>query len=188
MSDYKTMNDQEWRKEIRTVIGVDPGTTQSGIVTLERDGRVGVAQNIDNNEVMALLANTADIHRPGTTFLAVEWIENMGMQMGQSTIRTVWWVGRFFQVWQPYPVIEVPRREVKLKICGDSRAKDPNVRAALMGLYGEDPKAVVGTRKAPGPLYEVKSHAWSALGVAAAAWMGIVGDQWRPQLDDEEAA
>jgi hypothetical protein len=56
------------------------------------------------------------------------------------------------------------RRDVKLHLCGSARAKDPNIRQALLDRFGP-----VGTKKAPGPLYGVKSHIWSALAVAVTA-------------------
>jgi hypothetical protein len=44
------------------------------------------------------------------------------------------------------------------------RAKDPNVRQALLDKIGP-----VGTKKNPGPLYGVSGHGWSALAVAVYA-------------------
>jgi len=58
----------------------------------------------------------------------------------------------------------VYRKEVKIYLCGSMKAKDPNIRQALIDRLG-DP----GTKKNPGPTYGVKSHAWSALAVAVTA-------------------
>ena len=54
---------------------------------------------------------------------------------------------------------------MKLALCGSARATDANLRAALLDRYGGSGRAI-GTRKAPGPLYGVKSHAWAALALA----------------------
>jgi hypothetical protein len=55
----------------------------------------------------------------------------------------------------------VYRHQVKMHICGHPRAKDSNIRQALIDKLGP-----VGTKAAPGPLYGVKSHAWAAVAVA----------------------
>jgi hypothetical protein len=55
----------------------------------------------------------------------------------------------------------VYRNAVKLHICGTPRAKDPNIRQALIDKYGAP-----GTKKNPGPTYGVSSHLWSALAIA----------------------
>ena len=62
----------------------------------------------------------------------------------------------------------VYREDVKLHLCGSPRAKDANIRQALIDRWGGKAEAV-GTVKKPGPLYGVKSHAWSALAVAVTA-------------------
>jgi hypothetical protein len=36
-------------------------------------------------------------------------------------------------------------------------------------MHGGERRAAMGTKKAPGPLYGVASHAWAALAVAVAA-------------------
>jgi hypothetical protein len=57
------------------------------------------------------------------------------------------------------------RRDVKLHLCDSPRAKDGNVRQALLDRLGPQ-----GTKKAPGPTYGVKSHEWAALAVAVYGW------------------
>jgi hypothetical protein len=75
------------------------------------------------------------------------------------------WIGRFQQAWaDPDDVRFITRHQVKIHLCGSMRAKDPNVRQAVLDLLGEP-----GTKKKPGATYGVKSHAWSALAVAITA-------------------
>ena len=54
---------------------------------------------------------------------------------------------------------------MKLALCGSARAKDANVRQAIIDRFaGVGGKAVaVGTKKTPGPLYGISNHKWSAL-------------------------
>jgi len=56
------------------------------------------------------------------------------------------------------------RKDVKMHLCQSMRAKDGNIRQALLDRFGP-----VGTKKTPGPLFGVKSHVWAALAVAVTA-------------------
>jgi len=100
--------------------------------------------------------------------LAIEMIASYGMAVGRDVFETCVWIGRFVEAWRwPAEPRLIYRRDVKLHLCGSSRAKDANVRQALIDLYG-GPSAI-GKKASKGPLYGVKSHAWSALAVAVTA-------------------
>jgi hypothetical protein len=98
--------------------------------------------------------------------LAIEMVASYGMPVGREVFETVRWIGRMQQVWHnPEAVRFVYRQDVKLHLCGSPRAKDANIRQALIDKLGP-----VGTKAAPGPLYGIKSHVWSALAVAVTAF------------------
>ena len=64
---------------------------------------------------------------------------------------------------------QVYRKDVKMHLCGSMRAKDTNIRQAIIDRYpasggGKCPQ--IGTKKEPGPLYGVSKDIWSALAVA----------------------
>lgn len=141
-------------------LGIDPGTKQSGWCVFA-NGIVLRSGVSDNEELLAaLIAGPADVD-----MLAIERIASYGMAVGQEIFDTCVWIGRFVQAWMdPNAVSLVFRRDVKLFLCGSARAKDPNVRAALIDLIGPP-----GTKREPGPTYGVTSHAWSALAVCATA-------------------
>lgn len=141
------------------ILAIDPGTVESGFCILQ-DGRV-VDSGVDNNaEVLkSVIANRSDV-------LAIEMIASYGMPVGREVFETCVWIGRYVQAWrEPDRVRLIYRKDVKLHLCGTPRAKDGNVRQALLDKLGP-----VGTKKAPGPLYGVKSHAWSALAVGITAF------------------
>ena len=97
--------------------------------------------------------------------LAIERFEARGMAISDDSIETVLWTGRFRQAWHsPEEVRMIRRSEVKLALCGTTRAKDANVRQAVIDRLGPP-----GTKKQPGPTYGVTSHAWQALAVALLA-------------------
>lgn len=145
------------------ILAVDPGPKESGWCRYE-GGRViesGVAPNDKMLEIVIVAAqNEADV-------LAIEMIASYGMAVGKDVFETCVWIGRFLQAWELMgapPGRLIYRKDVKLHLCGSPRAKDPNVRQALLDMLGPQ-----GNKKSPGPLYGVKSHAWSAVAVAVTA-------------------
>lgn len=146
------------------VLAIDPGTTQSGWVIYDSVARRPLTFGIHQNEqIIGWLPCTKD--KPHADLLAIEHFAAMGMLVGQEVFDTCVWVGRFVQAWHtPSHVWPVLRRDEKLQICADSRAKDKNIRQGLIDMLGAP-----GTAKNPGPTYGVTSHVWSALAVAVTA-------------------
>jgi hypothetical protein len=147
------------------IFGIDPGNEQSG--TVDMLDRSIVGNVLPNQELLLALRkpHTADV-----PLLAIEMIASYGMAVGKEVFDTVLWIGRFVEAWEHWggKVRLVYRREVKLHLCESVRANDSNIRAALIDRYGCKEKAI-GSKKAPGPLYGIKSHCWPALAVAITA-------------------
>ena len=57
-----------------------------------------------------------------------------------------------------------------MHLCGHPRAKDPNIRQALLDRFGPGREKALGTKKAPGALYGIKGDEWAALAVAITWW------------------
>lgn len=137
------------------ILGIDPGTTSSAwVLWCQGTSRVREAVTTDNANVLQRIS------LGGFDLLAIEMIESQGMAVGRSTFETVLWIGSFVRV-SPKPFQLVHRSCIKLHHCGSARAKDGNIRQALIDTYGAP-----GTKKAPGPTYGVSSHQWQALAVA----------------------
>jgi len=145
---------------VTPLLAIDPGTTHSGYVVIDAGGvqLSGVAENGEMFELIAAHGSN----------IAIEMIASYGMAVGREVFETCLWIGRFMQAAGPDRVRLVYRKDVKLHLCGSPRAKDANIRQALIDRWGGKAEAV-GTIKKPGPLYGVKSHAWAALGVAVTA-------------------
>lgn len=147
------------------ILAIDPGTTQSA--WCEFDGHRVVDCDIQSNEVvLSKLRFYAGKYR-----IAIEMIASYGMPVGKEVFETVLWIGRFVEACSQCAVEPtlVYRKDVKLHLCNSARAKDPNVRQALIDRFeptggGKIPQ--IGTVKQPGPLYGVSSHVWAALAVA----------------------
>jgi Holliday junction resolvasome RuvABC endonuclease subunit len=139
------------------LLALDPGTTETGWC-IYRDGKVDDSGISSNEDVLAAVYAWPNK-------LAIEMIASYGMAVGKEVFETCVWIGRFIQAYQyPAAVRIVYRKDVKLHLCGTTKAKDTNIRVALIDLLGAP-----GTKKNPGPTFGVKSHAWAALGVAVTA-------------------
>ena len=147
------------------LLALDPGTTETGYVLF--DGSKVLDSGITDNEDMLDSIRYYGKHGDAT-HLACEMIASYGMSVGRETFETCVWIGRFIQMWKEYANNDwelIYRKDVKIHLCGSMKAKDANIRQALIDKLG-----AVGTSKNPGPLYGVKSHIWSALAVAVTAF------------------
>lgn len=159
------------------ILAIDPGTEKSGWVRYE--GQRVVDSDVSTNaEILDM------IDAGGFDELAIEMIASYGMAVGREVFETCVWIGRFIECFRdPAAVRLIYRRDVKLHLCGSPKAKDPNIRQALLDMFprtggGKTPQ--VGTKSMPGPLYGVSSHAWAALAVAVTATAQMRDKQHQP--------
>ena len=145
------------------ILAIDPGNEASAWCVVV-DGRPFESGKQQNAEVLAKLREW----RTEGWLLAVEMIASYGMPVGREVFDTCLWIGRFIERWGGDHML-VYRREVKLLHCGSARAKDANIRAALIDRFGPGKDKAIGTKKAPGPLYGITADRWSALAVALTA-------------------
>jgi hypothetical protein len=147
------------------IFAIDPGPERSALVVF--DGTRVVEHWTYENQ--ALLDRISDRTRRLADVLVIEQVASMGMAVGAEVFETVFWSGRFVQAWAGYhatmPWDRVKRHEVKLHLCNSMRAKDPNIRQALLDRFGGKAGAI-GSKASPGPLYGVKGDEWAALAVA----------------------
>lgn len=150
-----------------SILAIDPGTERSGWCAYF-GGEVVAAGVMHNDDALAYIQRR---HFDVNGYrLAIEMVASYGMPVGREVFETVRWIGRFQQAWhRPNDVSLIYRRDIKLHLCNSARAKDANVRQALLDRFpatggGKTPQ--VGIKSNPGPLYGVSSHAWSALAVA----------------------
>ena len=152
-------------RPVYSIYGIDPGPEESGwCVYLPDHHRVlssGVKKNADLLHYLQLVDHTR---------IAIEMIASYGMPVGREVFETCVWVGLFIQALSSWKTAElVYRKDVKMHLCGTTKAKDSNVRQAILDRFprtggGSTPQ--IGTKAKPGPLYGVSSHAWPAIGVA----------------------
>ena len=145
------------------VFGIDPGPTRSAWFILDIEGAPlhwALEPNDAVRDRCRLIADDTLSWR-----VVIERIESFGMTVGAETFDTAVWVGRFMECVGPERVTLRSRRAVKLDLCGHVRAKDPDVRQALIDRFGGKDIAI-GRKANPGPLYGVHADCWSALALA----------------------
>jgi hypothetical protein len=138
------------------ILAIDPGDIMSAYCFIDEETYEPVEFAIvDNYDLIDILYQKHDDYDK----LIVEMIASYGMPVGKEIFETCVWVGRFIQYGeQEYHYIY--RRDVKLNLCNSMKAKDSNVRQALIDRFG-----VVGTKKNQGWFYGFKSDIWQAYAV-----------------------
>ncbi len=95
--------------------------------------------------------------------IAIEMVACYGMPVGKEVFETCVWIGRFEQALRcnSAKIIKyIYRQEEKTNLCHTMKAKDSNIRQALIDRFG-----VVGTKKQPGWFYGFKKDIWQAYAV-----------------------
>ena len=109
-----------------TILAIDPGDKQSAYCFIDsEDLRPLRFAKAENAEVLLVLQLEA------YDFVVIERLASYGMPVGRNVFETCEWVGRFTQAAQK-PVGYIYRQDEKLHLCHDSRAKDANIRRALI--------------------------------------------------------
>jgi hypothetical protein len=151
------------------IIGIDPGTSQSAAVILS-DGSVMKTVWMNNMEMVRWLRVF-----PAPAVLAVEMVASYGMAVGQEVFDTCLWIGRFIEAWDGRGLAwhklyrkktNPPFPSITMHLCKTTRAKDANVRQALIDRFGPGKDKAIGKKASPGPLYGLSGDMWSALAVA----------------------
>jgi len=160
------------------ILAIDPGNAKSAFAVVDRtEGVIRVVGHriVPNEEMLEIIKNPVGLC--GAEFApirhcVIEMIQSFGMAVGAEVFETVFWIGRFYEAWPKtlgMNAHRVFRKDVKMHLCHSMRAKDPNIRQALIDKLGP-----AGTKKEPGPTYGVSKDVWSALAVGV-TWIETKG-------------
>lgn len=151
------------------LLAIDPGNEQSAYLEYDTETGMPVRWAKVTNEILRreLSHSTADA-------MAIEMVASYGMSVGETVFSTCVWAGRFIERWWfGYPnrtaPLRVYRKDCKMHLCGSMRAKDANIRQALIDRYGPGKEKAIGLKASPGVLYGMKADCWAALAVAVTA-------------------
>lgn len=146
------------------ILGIDQGNVESGVLSLTINPlKIASKAKIPNHLVLDLIKElkndkTLNIH------LCIEKFKSYGMPMGQTTIDSIEWGGRFIQAFDnAAQTLSVPRKTITKHHCHSGKAKDGNVRQALIDRFEPD----LPPKKRPkGFLKGISKDEWSALAIA----------------------
>jgi len=160
------------------ILAIDPGTTESAFCLYNGDPGVANAERIleagkiSNEKLLERLYCDSEEDGFDADAVVVEMVACYGMPVGREIFETVFWIGRFVEAVDslggPITWHRIYRKDVKLHLCQNPRAKDANISRALMDRFGDfsQGKTGKGTKKRPGPLYGFKGDMFAALAVA----------------------
>lgn len=143
-------------------IALDPGTLLSAICVLQGDKILGFSKSSNGEILTALKKYRKDLDNVP---LVIEQIVSYGNIIGQTTLETVFWSGRFAEAYGMNLVVRIPRIDVKMFICHSPKAKDANIRQGIIDLYGGQDKAIGTKKMGYGPLKGISNDVWAALGL-----------------------
>ncbi|MGX8833999.1 hypothetical protein ACWG0P_07275 [Amedibacillus sp. YH-ame6] len=147
------------------ILSIDPGNEYSAYSLLNEELKPIEFGKITNKEMIDLIISKYS----GCEILNIPMVIEMighygtGMPAGKTVFDTCVWIGRFTELYHLYTGFEpvyLMRREEKINLCGNMKAKDGNIRQALIDRFG-----VVGTKKNQGWFYGVSKDVWQAIAV-----------------------
>ena len=155
------------------IIGIDPGPKTCGVVVYDTEAR-HVIEAHKAMPVADAIESICGVHSWAVDHVAIERVK-AGRFAGDDYLLTAEVVGRCQQaaIVARLPYTLHYRSEVLryLDLLGSRGNRDALVRAELIAMHGGTKQIACGTKKAPGPLFGVSSHAWQALGLAYACWL-----------------
>jgi len=153
---------------MKTIIAIDPGTVESAVIGW--DGSIiSTMVKLPNEAVLGSIYSLCP-----DFILAIEMIASYGMAVGKEVFETCVWIGRYYEAWENRTHVKpqlVYRSDVKSFWCHSARAKDSNIRQALIDRFGPP-----GKKASPGLTYGLAGDMWQAFAIAA-----MVADQYPVQ-------
>jgi hypothetical protein len=152
------------------LIAIDPGSKESAFVVWDGK-RIWGRDLLENNSVKSMLQTCFSSNEINAQYeLVIEKVACYGMPVGESIFETVYWSGRFTEAFAG-EAYRLPRKDVKMHLCGNVRAKDSNVTQALVDRFAPFEKNKgKGTKKSPGFFYRFKADIWQAFALAVTYW------------------
>lgn len=154
------------------VLAIDPGNTHSGWALINTTDcyPIAFAKTLNDELRRSIRAgNFLDAEH-----VHIEMVASYGMAVGATVFDTCVWIGRFHEaihVVRPSAAVELTfRRDVKLHHCGQTKAKDSNIRQALVDRFAPgQPNHGKGTKADPGWFHGFHADVWQAYALAVLA-------------------
>jgi hypothetical protein len=144
------------------ILAIDPGSVESAYVVLDENLKPVEFGKWENHRLAFCLTDIIIEHK--IKYVAIEMIASYGMAVGESVFNTCVWVGRLTERAHSNTKIDnltyIYRKDEKMNLCHTMKAKDGNIRQALIDRFG-----VVGTKNNKGWFYGVSKDVWAAIAV-----------------------
>ena len=162
----------------KIIFAIDAGNTQSGyaIITMP-DFELWAFGKIDNADLLEMLE--LGHYEEECDIFAFEMVASYGMPVGKDVFETCVSIGQFehaarysakhseFNPKFKY----IYRKDEKMTLCNSMKAKDSNIRQALINRYAKhDFKNGKGTKKNPDTFYGVSNDVWAAIAVGVTCY------------------
>ena len=143
------------------ILAIDPGPSESAYAILNKELRPIKFGKVPNEKLLDDLSMDRFVQDDkGEGYCAIEMIASYGMAVGKEVFDTCVWIGRFMERANFNNVKFIYRKEEKMNLCGSMKAKDGNIRQALIDRFGP-----VGVKKDQGWFYGVSKDVWAAVAV-----------------------
>ena len=148
------------------ILAIDPGNIESGYAVIRMPDFELLDFGKVKNEELLYYIEEKFIYDHSIDAIAIEMVASYGMAVGNSVFDTCVWIGRFVQALANDGVDYVYRKDEKMCLCGSMKAKDSNIRQALIDRYAKhDFKNGKGVKKNPDTFYGVSKDVWQAIAV-----------------------
>ena len=145
------------------ILAIDVGTTETGYCLMDKNTYKPLKfGKIDNNELLKI------VKEEEYNELVYEEFQSYGMPIGISTITSITWNGRYIQsaLDREKKVGFVYRKDEKINLCGSMKAKDSNIRQALIDRFAQfDFKNGKGNKSKRDFFYGFSKDVWAAYAV-----------------------
>lgn len=162
-------------QEKNILLAIDPGDVESAFVFIDIDTYKPLYFAKEKNEIMidnifdyALLVCCGPHDESLIYNVAIEMVASYGMAVGKSVFNTCVEIGRLTELFElsGCDVDYIYRKDEKMCICGQMKAKDSNIRQALIDRFAKlDFNNGKGTKKNPDWFYGFSKDVWQAYSV-----------------------
>lgn len=145
------------------ILAIDPGNEFSAFVEMDSAYKPIRFAKLLNEKMRSVVAEAAE------DSVVIEMIGHYGsgMPAGTTVFDTCIWIGRFTEI--AGDVTYIKRKTIAAEICGNVKAKDSNVRQALIDRFAPGVSNYgKGTKKNPGWFYGFSADVWQAYAVGVA--------------------
>lgn len=144
------------------ILAIDPGNKESAYCIWDGE-RIATYGKVTNEYLKEEVLGEFSIMIFPDDKVVIEMIASYGMPVGKEVFETVLFIGRLLE-WCEINKLDcelVYRKDVKIHFCNSMKAKDSNIRQALVDRFGGK-----GTKKNKGLTYGISKDVWQAFAIA----------------------